>query len=112
MTTPSSPPSQIGLGAACIEMFFALLRGLARLSAYSEYADSPQQLEYVKLQSAVEHLGRGVPLNAIGESYLERVNQAPPEMLEKVLAEFGFTAVDVENWRRDSSAKPPTKEAA
>ncbi len=101
MTTSPSAPNPAGFVSACIEILFALLRGLARLAAYNEYADSPQQLEYVRLQSAVEHLGRSISMNVFGESYLERVDRAPAEMLAQVLAEFGFTMSDVEHWRRE-----------
>ena len=60
---------------------------------------SPDLAEEAALESAVQHLAEGVPLNLLGESYLDRVRSADPEVLARVLWMNGLSMDHVKLWQ-------------
>ncbi len=61
--------------------------------------DYPMLAEKAALESAVHHLAAGEPTNILGESYLDRVRSADPEVLARVLQQNGLNMDHVRHWQ-------------
>jgi len=85
---------------ALIEILRSLGCGLVRLVESSTREDCPALVEFSDIRSAVAQLGRGVSSSLSGESYLDRLDSADPDMLEQALAHCGYTRADIETWRK------------
>lgn len=80
------------------KVFKAIAHGLGRFEVYGTCGDDPCKEEYWKLISALDHLERGVETSWLGHSYLDRIGDADPAVLNKALQDYPCSHVDVARW--------------
>jgi hypothetical protein len=82
-----------------VEAVRAVFKGIDGFVLRANLMDTcPDLAEEAALESAVQHLAAGVPRNMLGESYLERVSAADPEVLERALRKNGLNGDHVKHW--------------
>lgn len=93
-----------GFGRSVWTTLTTLIQELSWALAYSSCVDADGQIndrqhQYLHLLSAIEHLRQGTN-QGVFDAYLDRIDQADPEILAAAMKEMGCIPAEIEGWRR------------